>query len=159
MTASAASHPAEVALSDIRLSWKQGRAALLDHFGQHPQQVTPLLHGLTRLADQTLQTLWTTSGMPPDAALIAVGGYGRGELFPFSDIDLLLLLEQTQGSNAAIDAAASGFITACWDIGLEIGRACAPSRPASTKPTKDVTVQTALLESRFCAATAPWLIR
>jgi [protein-PII] uridylyltransferase len=149
MTASAASHPAEVALSDIRLSWKQGRAALLDHFGQHPQQVTPLLHGLTRLADQTLQTLWTTSGMPPDAALIAVGGYGRGELFPFSDIDLLLLLEQTQGSNAAIDAAASGFITACWDIGLEIGPSVRTIEACIDEADKDITVQTALLESRF----------
>ncbi len=149
MTASAASHPAEVALSDIRLSWKRGRAALLDHFGQHPQQVTPLLHGLTRLADQTLQTLWTTSGMPPDAALIAVGGYGRGELFPFSDIDLLLLLEQTQGSNAAIDAAASGFITACWDIGLEIGPSVRTIEACIDEADKDITVQTALLESRF----------
>ncbi|MBN8743496.1 MAG: [protein-PII] uridylyltransferase [Thiomonas arsenitoxydans] len=149
MTASAVAHPAEVALSDIRLSWKRGRAALLDHFGQHPQQVTPLLHGLTRLADQTLQTLWTTSGMPPDAALIAVGGYGRGELFPFSDIDLLLLLEQTQGSNAAIDAAASGFITACWDIGLEIGPSVRTIEACIDEADKDITVQTALLESRF----------
>ncbi len=149
MTASAVARPADVALSDIRLSWKQGRAALLDRFGQHPQQVTPLLHGLTRLADQTLQTLWTTGGMPPDAALIAVGGYGRGELFPFSDIDLLLLLPQPQGGDAAIDAAASGFITACWDIGLEIGASVRTIEACIEEADKDITVQTALLESRF----------
>ena len=136
-------------LTDIRQSWKDGRAVLLDAFTQHPQQVTPLLHGLARLADSTLQTLWTATGMPPNAALIAVGGYGRGELFPHSDIDLLLLLPQAQGSNAAIDAAAERFIAACWDSGLEIGASVRTADACIDEAAKDITVQTALLESRF----------
>lgn len=149
MTASAVAGPAGAALNRIRLSWKQGRGALLDHFKQHPMRVVPLLHGLSRHADQTLQSLWRATGMPPGAALIAVGGYGRGELFPYSDIDLLLLLPQAQGSDGATDAAAEGFITACWDIGLEIGASVRTVEACIDEAAKDITVQTALLESRF----------
>lgn len=151
MTAAAvvAASPDVGLLSDIRQGWKQGRTVLLDHFARHPRQVAPLLHGLTRLADQTLQTLWTATGMPLEAALIAVGGYGRGELFPHSDIDLLLLLPHPQGSDPATDAAAEGFITACWDSGLEIGASVRTVEACMDEAAKDITVQTALLESRF----------
>ena len=58
--------------------------------------------------------------MPPGAALVAVGGYGRGELFPYSDVDVLRAAARAAPDDAA-HAAASRFITACWDIGLEIG--------------------------------------
>ena len=137
------------ALAEIRQSWKTGRASLLDAFTRNPRQIAPLLHGLTRLADSTLQALWAATCLPQDAALIAVGGYGRGELFPHSDIDLLLLLPQTQGSDAATDAAAERFITACWDIGLEIGASVRTPEACIDEAAKDITVQTALLESRF----------
>ena len=151
MTASVAVavSPGAGQLADIRQGWKQGRAVLLDHFAQHPRQVAPLLHGLTRLADQTLQNLWAALHMPPEAALMAVGGYGRGELFPYSDIDLLLLLPHAQGSHPATDAAAEGFITACWDSGLEIGASVRTVEACIDEAAKDITVQTALLESRF----------
>ena len=66
------------------------------------------------------------------AALVAVGGYGRGELFPHSDIDVLVLLPGATRSSAdaddALRAAIEGFITACWDIGLEIGSSRAHGR-------------------------------
>ena len=53
---------------------------------------------------------------------MAVGGYGRGELFPYSDVDVLVLLPSTAlADDAARGAAIERFITACWDIGLEIG--------------------------------------
>ncbi len=136
-------------LADIRQAWKAGRAALLDAFTRRPMQVTPLLHGLTRLADTTLLALWKAAGMPRDAALMAVGGYGRGELFPHSDIDLLLLLPQPQGSAPATDAAAERFITACWDCGLEIGASVRTPESCLDEAAKDITVQTALLESRL----------
>ncbi|MGC9163775.1 MAG: [protein-PII] uridylyltransferase [Thiomonas sp.] len=136
-------------LASIRQGWHEGRAGLLDAFSRHPRRVTPLLHGLTRLTDRTLQALWMASGLPPDAALMAVGGYGRGELFPHSDIDLLLLLPQAQGNDSATDAAAERFITACWDIGLEIGASVRTPESCLVEAEKDITVQTALLESRF----------
>ncbi len=136
------------AIAEIRQNWKSGRAALLDTFTRNPRLIAPLLHGLTRLADSTLQALWTATGVPQHAALMAVGGFGRGELFPHSDIDLLLLLPQAQGSDAATDAAAERFITACWDCGLEIGASVRTPEACIDEAAKDITVQTALLESR-----------
>ena len=58
--------------------------------------------------------------MPADAALVAVGGYGRAELFPYSDVDVLVLLP-AGGDVDRVAAAVEGFLHACWDIGLEIG--------------------------------------
>jgi len=136
------------AIAEIRQNWKSGRAALLDTYTRNPRLIAPLLHGLTRLADSTLQALWTATGVPQHAALMAVGGFGRGELFPHSDIDLLLLLPEAQGSNAATDAAAERFITACWDCGLEIGASVRTPEACIDEAAKDITVQTALLESR-----------
>ncbi|MGC8702827.1 MAG: [protein-PII] uridylyltransferase [Thiomonas sp.] len=136
------------AIAEIRQNWKSGRAALLDTFTRNPRLIAPLLHGLTRLADSTLQALWTATGVPQHAALMAVGGFGRGELFPHSDIDLLLLLPQAQDSDAATDAAAERFITACWDCGLEIGASVRTPEACIDEAAKDITVQTALLESR-----------
>ena len=95
--------------------------------------------------------------MPPDTALLAVGGYGRGELFPHSDIDVLVLLPpghtlaawdaSTEGGD--LKTAIEGFISACWDIGLEIGSSVRTVDECIAEGRRDVTVQTALLESRF----------
>jgi [protein-PII] uridylyltransferase len=138
-----------VTLQSIRKRWESGRAELLAAFARSPMQVAPLLRGLSRLADRTLRALWAASGLPAHAALLAVGGYGRGELFPHSDIDLLLLLPQPQGSDAATDHAAERFIAACWDCGLQIGASVRTAEACLVEAEKDITVQTALLESRL----------
>ncbi len=136
------------ALTQIRQGWRDGRKALLQRFAVYPMQVTPLLRGLSRLADATLCALWAEAGLPPGTALLAVGGYGRGELFPHSDIDLLLLLPPMPDGDAATNAAAERFITACWDSGLEIGASVRTPQACIDEAAKDITVQTALLESR-----------
>ena len=69
---------------------KSERAALKRAF-QENGDVRALLSGHCRLVDQVLQSIWQAADLAPDCALIAVGGYGRGELFPYSDIDLLIL--------------------------------------------------------------------
>src|SRR5204863_335804 len=80
----------------------------------------------------------------------AVGGYGRGELFPYSDVDVLVLLPSgAPGADEARGAAAGRFITACWDAGLEIGSSVRSVDECVAMALSDVTVQTALLESRF----------
>ena len=86
---------------------------------------------------------------------LAVGGYGRGELFPYSDIDVLVLLPVVP-SVTGEDLSApriEAFISACWDIGLEIGSSVRTVAECAEEAQRDVTVQTALLESRFICGT------
>jgi [protein-PII] uridylyltransferase len=91
--------------------------------------------------------LWQQSGLPAGAALIAVGGFGRGELYPYSDVDMLVLLPEPETD--AVREAVSAFITACWDIGLEIGSSVRTVEDCVREAQADVTVQTSLLESRL----------
>jgi [protein-PII] uridylyltransferase len=145
-------HPAPVPLTELRQQFKDGKAQLLSHFEAARPTVTSaarLLRGLGRHVDASLSKLWAQSAMPTGAALLAVGGYGRGELFPYSDVDVLLLLPGAHDGNPAVQAAVSGFITACWDIGLEIGSSVRSVDECLSESRKDVTVQTALLESRY----------
>ena len=88
--------------------------------------------------------------MPDHTALLAVGGYGRGELFPHSDVDVLVLLPPGHTETGdSLRSAIESFITACWDIGLEIGSSVRTVDECVAMALSDVTVQTALLESRY----------
>jgi [protein-PII] uridylyltransferase len=145
-------------VATLRTRFRDGKAALVQHFMQSrptAPAAARLTRTLARHADRTLQGLWAHSAMPPGAALVAVGGYGRGELFPHSDIDVLVLLPDTGevdlGANDALRAAVGGFITACWDIGLEIGSSVRTVDECVVEAQNDVTVQTAMIESRFLA--------
>ena len=112
-------------LGELRGRFREGKAELLQHF-RESRPTAPaairLIRSLCRHVDQTLISLWERSAMPPGAALLAVGGYGRGELFPHSDVDVLILLPPTMTvASSALKTAIESFITSCWDIGLEIG--------------------------------------
>jgi [protein-PII] uridylyltransferase len=143
---------------ELRERFRAGKAALLERFRAErasAQGATALLRGLARHVDETLAAVWEHAGMPASAALLAVGGYGRGELFPYSDVDVLVLLpdppdgaEAAAGDEAALRGSIEGFITACWDIGLEIGSSVRTLAECAQEARADVTVQTALLESR-----------
>jgi [protein-PII] uridylyltransferase len=140
-------------VSELRSRFREGKAALLEHFREAraaSPSATQLLRALTRHVDQTLLDLWQHALMPPGAALLAVGGYGRGELFPHSDVDVLVLLPPDLAhANDALKSSIEGFITACWDIGLEIGSSVRTVDECIEEAERDVTVQTALLESRY----------
>ncbi|MGH8797801.1 MAG: nucleotidyltransferase domain-containing protein, partial [Caldimonas sp.] len=149
--------PAVEAAAGLRAQFRLGKAALLAHFAAArptAPAASRLIRSLTRLVDQTLLELWREAGMPDDAALLAVGGYGRGELFPHSDIDVLVLLPPVDAPDAdATRRAIEAFITACWDTGLEIGSSVRTVAECIVMAQHDVTVQTALLESRYlCGA-------
>jgi [protein-PII] uridylyltransferase len=136
--------------SRLRLSLAANKAALFEHFAHtrpSSQATTQLLRGLAKLVDDTLVQLWHASGMPAAAALVAVGGYGRGELFPHSDVDVLLLLPADVAA-ADITTPIEKFVTACWDVGLVIGSSVRSIDECAVESRADVTVQTALLESR-----------
>jgi [protein-PII] uridylyltransferase len=142
-------------VATLRERYRSGKASLVQHFRESRPSITSvaqLLRALARHVDTTLAELWQASGMPAGASLLAVGGYGRGELFPHSDVDVLVLLPPTM-VHAADDpdthAILSNFITACWDVGLEIGSSVRTIDDCIAEARKDVTVQTALLESRF----------
>lgn len=138
-------------LPDLRARFRDGKAALLQRF-RDSRPTAPaaasLLRALSRHVDETLLTLWQRAAMPPGTALLAVGGYGRGELFPHSDVDVLVLLPPT-ATGAALKTSIEAFITACWDIGLEIGSSVRSVGECIAIAKSDVTVQTALLESRY----------
>ncbi len=137
----------------LRARFREGKAGLLDHFREARPTATAatrLVKALARHVDGLLAELWSHAGMPADATLLAVGGYGRGELFPYSDIDVLVLLPGHDSAQAAeaVREPVECFITACWDIGLEIGSSVRTVDECLVESARDVTVQTALLESR-----------
>ena len=82
-----------------------------------------LLRGLRQSVDAVLTEAWNGAGLPPACALVGVGGYGRGELFPHSDVDLLILLSQP--ADAITRGKLEELVQLLWDLGLEIeiGRA------------------------------------
>ncbi|MDH4050282.1 MAG: [protein-PII] uridylyltransferase [Rubrivivax sp.] len=144
-------------LRELKHRVRERKTALLDHFRKNRPTATAstrLVRALARQVDEALVELWQGAAMPPGASLVAVGGYGRGELFPYSDVDVLVLLPAGDplGSDGWRDAVGS-FITHCWDIGLEIGSSVRTVAECVAEAARDVTVQTALLESRrLCGA-------
>ena len=136
----------------LREGFRRDKAALLDSLasGGQTRQLRRGLRQLTALVDQLLIALWQGAGFSSDLCLVAVGGFGRGELFPHSDVDVLVLLpegqspEQTPGLQAQLET----FIGQCWDCGLEIGSSVRTLGECLAESAKDVTIQTALLEAR-----------
>ena len=128
------------------------QAALLNPAMQ-PRSVKGVLRGLAKHTDTTLRAVWKLANMPACASLIAVGGYGRNELFPGSDVDVLVLL--TGGKPPEADPqlrhCIEQFISHCWDVGLEIGASVRQPSDCLKEAANDVTVQTSLLESRWLA--------
>ncbi len=149
---------ADTSAASVRSRFRDAKQALLQRFmDTRPtaRSASALLRALAGLADRTLGELWVESGMDDRAALLAVGGYGRGDLFPYSDVDVLVLLPSDAGAGVGAGAGADAlratterFITACWDAGLEIGSSVRTVAECVAMATEDVTVQTALLESR-----------
>src|SRR5260221_731801 len=78
-----------------------------------------LLRGLRQSVDAALTEAWQGAGLPAASALVGVGGYGRGELFPYSDVDLLILLAEP--ANAITRGKLEELVQLLWDLGLEIG--------------------------------------
>ncbi|MBP1203079.1 [protein-PII] uridylyltransferase [Duganella sp. 1411] len=105
-----------------------------------------LLRSLRQSVDAVLTTAWHAARLPANTALVGVGGYGRGELFPYSDVDLLILLEQAP--DAATTEKLEELVQLLWDLGLEIGHSIRTVDECLTESAADITVQTSLLEAR-----------
>ena len=140
-------------LQALRAAYRSGKEALLAPIqapGFSPRSVHKILRQLASQADGLLIQLWNQAGLGAPCALLAVGGYGRGELFPYSDVDVLVLLPDEVGPPSDTERARriEAFIGNCWDAGLEIGSSVRTLSQCLSEAAKDVTVQTALLESR-----------
>ncbi len=143
-------------LGELREHYRAGKAALfasLGGSGPSTRGIHGMLKKLARHTDATLLLLWQRAGFAADVCLIAVGGFGRGELFPHSDVDVLLLLPAHADLNAdaALKAKLENFVSNCWDSGLEIGSSVRTAADCVEEAGRDVTVQTSLLEMRLLA--------
>ena len=137
----------------LSIAWreqlKSERTALQYTFRENGD-VRALLTGHCRLVDQALCAVWQAANLPADFALIAVGGYGRGELFPYSDVDLLVLSGHQQQAPEKIE----GLIGQLWDIGLEVGHSVRTVEECVVESQADITVQTTLREARLLTGSA-----
>ena len=111
-----------------------------------------LLRNRCRLIDEILCALWSELELPASLALIAVGGYGRGELYPSSDVDLLILLPEQPGH--ALAAQLEDLVCAFWDIGLETGHSVRTIEQCLEEAAGDITVQTAMIEARLAPSSS-----
>jgi [protein-PII] uridylyltransferase len=113
--------------------------------------VSKLTKDICQLTDQQLLIAWHESDLDDYAALVAVGGFGRGELFPYSDVDILVLLSDKLSENefTTVTPKIEGFITRCWDLGIEIGSSVRTIDECLAEAAADITVRTSLLESRW----------
>ena len=146
-------------LHALRNAYRSDKAALLTAMqstGASTRGIRVLLRKLSSLAGNLLQTLWQRAQLPDDMALVAVGGFGRDQLFPYSDVDVLLLLPDGTAPEAgsALRTKLEGFIGSCWDTGLEIGSSVRTVAECLAESAGDVTVQTSLLESRLVCGNA-----
>ena len=118
----------------------------LDIQYQAGADVRTLVACRSKVMDTLLQGIWQTFGFNDDASLIAVGGYGRAELHPYSDIDLLIL---TPGEmTPELGENISMFITLLWDLRLDIGHSVRSIEECVLAARDDVTIATNLLETR-----------
>lgn len=97
----------------------------------------------------------TAGEIPGQVAMVALGGYGRSELYPYSDIDLLLLHDQRAGS--ALQAAARALLYPLWDAGCEVGHSVRTVAEAVRFAREDFPFQVALLDARLVVGAAPLL--
>ncbi|MFO1282332.1 MAG: [protein-PII] uridylyltransferase [Burkholderiales bacterium] len=135
------------ALAAWRAQLRDGREALKHGFLARPD-TTRLLRGHARLVDAVIREVWVAAGCPARAALVAVGGYGRGQLYPHSDVDLLILLPESGESDGA---PIERFLAALWDVGIEVGHSARSVRQCLSEMAADATIRTSLLEHRHLA--------
>jgi len=84
-------------------------------------------------------------------ALIALGGYGRGELNPFSDIDVMLLHKGTKEISPHLEEMVEQVLYLLWDSGFKVGHSTRSIKEAIAEANRDMRTKTAMLESRFLA--------
>ena len=129
---------------------ERGTELLQERFAAD-EAVEDLVRDRARLVDITLRAAWVghTGKFAQDLALVAVGGYGRGELHPSSDIDIMVLLPKSDSADWQPDI--EKFLTFLWDIGLEVGHSVRSIDDCQRESLADISVATTLFEARLLA--------
>ncbi len=138
------------AVEDFRNALADSDAALRAGFDEDVE-IETLVRGRAGVIDSLLGRAWERFGDSTTAALelVAVGGYGRGELHPGSDVDIMVLVPADDGREW--HEPVSAFVTFLWDIGLEAGHSVRSVEDCVREARDDITVATALMESRCIA--------
>jgi [protein-PII] uridylyltransferase len=147
-----AQHSAE----SFRAALQEAQADLLERF-RADEPVESLVCGRADVIDVVLREVWLNRVAPshPNWSLAAVGGYGRGELHPASDVDILVLVPE-QPDDAG-RASIEQLVTFLWDINLEVGNSVRTVAQCAEEAAADVGVMTTLVESRLIAGSAELL--
>jgi [protein-PII] uridylyltransferase len=128
----------------------RGSELLKDRFVAD-EAIEDLVRDRARLVDIALRAAWVRHAgkFADDLALVAVGGYGRGELHPSSDIDIMVLLPKSDSADWQPDI--ERFLTFLWDIGLEVGHSVRSIDDCQRESLADISVATTLFEARLLA--------
>ena len=128
---------------------EQGQQRLNQAF--EASNITDLVHARSQLVDQVMMAAWSLFGLVDrdQVALVAVGGYGRGELHPCSDVDVLVLM--ADAPEPSLRDSLERFVAFLWDIGLEIGHAVRTLHECVELAREDITVATNIMEARTLA--------
>jgi len=157
--ATASAHPLQPdpLLSACRRRLHEGTQVLFEQFDLGVP-VTTLVRARSDLADGVVGTAWRAHfGDREDLSLVAVGGYGRRELHPGSDLDVLILVEPE--TEAALREPLERFVTFLFDLGPQVGQSVRSVEDCVAAARRDVTVMTSLMEARLLAGGAELLRR
>ena len=143
-------------IAELRTVLAEANATLNECYRQN-LDISHIVSSRAHLVDLVLEWVWSSHPelQTNEIALAAVGGYGRSELMPYSDIDLLILTKKN--SNKSYKEAIASFLAACWDLGLDIGQSVRSVKQCAQEARKDITVATALMESRIIAGSTELL--
>jgi len=132
----------------------QGTDLLKDRFVAD-EPIEDLVRDRAKLVDMALRAAWVNHAgkFAGDLALVAVGGYGRGELHPSSDIDIMVLLPKSDSADWQPDI--ERFLTFLWDIGLEVGHSVRSIDDCQRESLADISVATTLFEARLLFGPEP----
>ena len=137
---------AEMTPSAVKIQKENLKQFELTHFTE--LDVDRLIANRTAFYDHLLQHLWRYFGFEElPLSLIAVGGYGREEMFPLSDLDILILTEQPIPADLQDNIAQ--FVQFLWDCNFNVGHSIRTLAECETEGKADITIATNLLEARY----------
>src|ERR1041385_2738712 len=142
----------------FRTELRDAHAELVERF-KADEPIEILVHARAELIDTVLREVWRSqlpAGYDP-WTLAAVGGYGRGELHPHSDVDILILVPQSPDD--AGRGVVERVVTFLWDINLEVGHSVRTVEQCAEESAADVGVMTTLIEARLLAGNEASLAR